>query len=210
VRRLDLGRLSGRVPLGPVPRQPTGPAKRWLTARRGHPVDPLPGAMRGLRRRTARDLAPCARLLRVVHYESQYPVRWPDSPRGWLDREVLDAWVVERVGEILGHVAISPVGLDTVSRAHWQEMTGRDPDDLASVAKFFVRPSLRGQGIGTALLDVAAEESSLRGMLPVLEVVTARKEKIALLDDQGWRLLSMDPWREEPARLRVHCYSRPT
>ena len=89
-------------------------------------------------------------------------------------------------------------------------MTGRDPDDLASVAKFFVRPSLRGQGIGTALLDVAAEESGLRGMLPVLEVVTARKEKIALLDDQGWRLLSMDPWREEPTRLRVHCYSRPT
>ena len=205
MRRLDLGRLSGSLP-----RQATGPAQRWLAGRRGHPEDPLPGAMRGLRRRTGRDLAACARLLRVVHYESQYPVRWPDSPRGWLDREVLDAWVVERVGEILGHVAISPVGLDTVSRAHWREMTGWDPDDLASVSKFFVRPSRRSQGIGTALLDVAAEESALRGMLPVLEVVSARKEKFALLDDQGWRLLSMDPWREEPARLRVHCYSRPT
>ena len=194
MRRLDLGRLSGRTASVHVPQQPTGP---------------LPEAMRGLRRRTGRDLAACVRLLRVVHCESQYPVRWPDSPRESLEREVRDAWVVERVGEILGHVAVSPVGLETITRAHWQEMTGRDPDDLASVSQFFVRPSLRSQGIGTALLDVAAAESSRRGSLPVLEVVTARREKIALLDDRGWRLLSMDPWREEPDRFRVHCYSRP-
>jgi GNAT superfamily N-acetyltransferase len=167
-------------------------------------------AVRGLRRRRDKDLRACVRLLRVVHYESRYPFEWPESPRNWLsDDKVLDAWVVERWAEILGHVAVAQVGDGTVSAYRWRETTGRQPTELAAVTRLFVRPPARRQGVGTALLEAAVSEIRARGRLPVLEILDCNQDAIRLCESQGWRLLSMDPWGDRSLRRRVHCYAAP-
>jgi len=146
----------------------------------------------------------------VVFCEGQYPVYWPDAPRAWLnDDEVLDAWVVERQGEILGHVAISKVGLDAVSALRWREVTGCEPSELAGVSRLFVRNRFRGQGLGAALLDVAVAEIRARGLIPVLDVVGASEDAIKLYEDIGWRQLAMYPWGEKAAKLRIYYYAAP-
>lgn len=196
----------------PVAQQVLAPVRSYHRDRPLAPGAPGTGrrerpAVTGVRRRRPKDLPACARLLRVVHGEDGYPARWMEPPRAWLEADdVLDAWVIERQGEILGHVAISTVGMGEVSAFRWREMTGQDPAELAGVTRLFVRPRVRRQGIGKALLDVATHEIQARGLSPVADVVAASRETMALYEDDGWQLLAMDPWRERPEDLRVWCY----
>ena len=140
--------------------------------------------VRGLRRRRQKDVAACARLLRVVHYESHYPEELLDAPRAWLcDDDVIDAWVVERQDEILGHVAISRVGHDSTSRYRWREMTGREATELAAVSRLFVRPKARGLGLGSALLEAAVTEVRAQGLSPVLQVVDGHADAVRLFEE---------------------------
>jgi predicted DCC family thiol-disulfide oxidoreductase YuxK/GNAT superfamily N-acetyltransferase len=212
-------RTAGRVLAAPVSKHLTWPVYRFIAHHRGR----LPGgppaterpriapSIKGIRRRRAKDLGACARLLRVVFSEGQYPVYWPDAPRTWLDDEdVIDAWILERQGEILGHVAISKVGLDAVSALRWREVTGRAPSELAGVSRLFVRPRVRGQGFGTVLLDVAVAEIRARRLMPVLDVVSASKDAIKLYENRGWRMIAMNPWGEKADKLQIYYYASPT
>jgi len=167
-----------------------------------------PGA--SIRPRRGRDLGACARLLRLVHAAGQYPVYWPPAPRAWLaDGEVLDAWVAERRGELVGHVAICRVGSGHRSALRWREITGHSPDRLAGVSQFFVRPRAQGQGTGSALLAVAVREIRARGLVPVLEVVSASRDAIAMYEARGWRLAGIDDWGRPADRLRLLYYLAP-
>lgn len=190
------------------------PAQRAPRTAAGVSVDEPPGEptrIKGIRRRRPRDLGACARLLRVVFDEGQYPTYWPDAPRGWLTADdVVDAWVAERQGEILGHVAISRVGLDGgVSGFRWREITAREPSELVAVSRLFVRSRVRGEGIGSALLDVAVEAIRARGQVPVLDVVSTSTDAIRLYEDRGWRLLAQDAWGRKPDRLWIYSYAAP-
>jgi GNAT superfamily N-acetyltransferase len=190
------------------PGQGTRPAHHW-TLRAWVPRTKQPLAAtrtKGVRLRRAKDVPACARLLRVVHDQDRYPLEWPEGPRGWLTSgHVLEAWVAERQGEILGHVAVSPVGVEGVSRFRWRETTGRNPLELAGVTRLFVRPRVRGQGIGTALLAVATDEIRARGRLPVIEVVGTDARR--LVEARGWRLVASDPIGGRRDRRRVNLYA---
>jgi len=197
----------------------TSSLHRWLDRHHLHPghdhaVDVRPGtapSVKGLRRRRSKDVPACARLLRVVHSDGRYPVEWPHAPRAWLaEDDVVDAWVVERQGEILGHVALCPVGRDGVSSLRWREITGLDPSRLVAVSRLFVRPRVRGQGIGTALLDVATDAARSRGLVPVLDVATVNEAAIRLFQERGWRLRAMDDVPGRGDRLRMLCYVAPS
>jgi GNAT superfamily N-acetyltransferase len=166
--------------------------------------------VKGIRRRKAGDLAMSGRLLDVVHYDARYPALRPEPPRAWLDHpDVYDAWVCERVGRILGHVAISDVARDSLSALRWRETTERAPSDLMAVSRFFVRPTARQQGIGTALLDVAVTAIREHGRQPVLEMISARRDGFPFLANRGWRLVAIDPWGPRDHHLHICRYMAP-
>jgi GNAT superfamily N-acetyltransferase len=164
----------------------------------------------GIRPRRPKDLPACARLLRVVATEHQYPARWPDAPRSWLaGPDVLGAYVAEEYGEILGHVAIATVPRNGISRVRWQEITGQDTTRLRRISRLFVRRRVRGQHIATDLLDVAVADIRSQGLLPVLDVVSTSTDGIAFVEKRGWKLLAMDPWGSKTEHLRIHYYAAP-
>jgi GNAT superfamily N-acetyltransferase/predicted DCC family thiol-disulfide oxidoreductase YuxK len=206
---------AGRLLQAPVSQRVAWPVYRWAAQHRGSlPVrtttgaEPLPDRqVKGLRRRRGGDLGACVRLLRVVFYEDRYPSSWPDGARSWLDGDdVVDAWVVERQGEILGHVAVTHTALEPLSALRWRELTGQPPDRLAAVSRLFVRPQARREGIGTALLDVALNSIRDRGLTPVLEVVSAWEDAVGLVESRGWRLVAMYPWGDPEERLQLFYY----
>lgn len=211
-------RTAGQLLAAPGSRHVVWPVYQWISHRRGHlpggtPATELPREappVKGVRRRKPRDLAAAARLLRVVHADGQYPVVWPEAPRSWLDGDdVIDAWVIEQQGEMLGHIAISRVGLDPVSALRWREVTAREPSELAGISRFFVRPGARGRGIGTALLEGAVAEVRARGLVPVLDVVSASRDAVSLYEQQGWRMIAMYPWGDKGADLWIYFYAAP-
>lgn len=184
------------------------PVHRWVTRRNGAGPDAGRPSVKGLRRRRESDLGDAVRLLRVVHLEDGYPVEKVDA-RPWLQDRVLDAWVVERLGRLVGHVAVATVGTGGATGMRWREITGRSPVELAEVSRLFVRPGFRGQGLGTALLTAAEAEIRARGLRPVAEVVSASEDGIRMFEDRGWRLLAMDPWGPAGDGLVVHRYAGP-
>jgi GNAT superfamily N-acetyltransferase/predicted DCC family thiol-disulfide oxidoreductase YuxK len=207
---------AGRLLRAPVSEHVAWPVYRWVAQHRdglsagtttnGSPREGV--SITGLRRRRLRDVGACVRLLRVVFYEDRYPATWPDGPRSWLDGEdVVDAWVVERRGEILGHVAISHTALDPLSALRWRELTGQPPERLAAVSRLFVRPRARREGIGTALLDVALAGIRARGLTPVLEVASSWDGAVGLVESRGWRLVAMYP---SGARVQAFYYEPTT
>ena len=166
--------------------------------------------VKGIRRRKSGDLAMSGRLLDVVHYDARYPALRPEPPRAWLDHpDVYDAWVCERVGRILGHVAISDVARDSLSALRWRETTELVPSDLIAVSRFFVRPTARQQGIGSALLDVAVTAIRQQDRLPVLEMISARRDGFPFLANRGWRLVAIDPWGPRDHHLYMCRYMAP-
>ncbi|HET6652151.1 MAG TPA: GNAT family N-acetyltransferase [Nocardioides sp.] len=189
----------------------------WLAERavrlpgQRHPEpESVPTLPHGIRPRRPKDLPACARLLRVVATEHQYPARWPEAPRSWLaGPDVLSAYVAEEHGEILGHVAIATVPRNGISRVRWQEITGRDVTQLRRISRLFVRRRVRGEGIASDLLDVAVDEIRTHGLVPVLDVVSTSTDGIAFVEKRGWKLLAMDPWGSKTEHLRMHYYAAP-
>ena len=100
----------------------------------GHPSVPRctggpRGSRTGARRHdavTRGDLSTCARLVHARVLRGPVPRTRTTTSRatGSTRPSVLDAWVAERDGEIVGHVAISQVGLDTPPELRWREITG--------------------------------------------------------------------------------------
>ena len=146
----------------------------WLPRRLRLRTDAAAAATpEGIRPRRSRDLSTCTRLMLRAFFEGQFPGTRREDPREWIDGpDVLAADVAERDGVIVGHVAVTRVGLDTATDLRWQEITGHPVADLAGVGQLFVRPSFRGRGIGRSLVETARTDIRSRGLVPVLEVVT--------------------------------------
>ena len=165
----------------------------------------------GIRPRRRDDIGACIRLLNVVHLEDRYPPSWPVSPRAWLTGdEILDAFVVDRLREILGHVAVTRVGAEATASLRWRELTGLPTERLGGVGRLFVRRKARRQGIGGALLDTAAEAVRSRGLVPVLDAVSDSAVVLPLAHAHGWRLLATYPLRGSESASHAHYYWLPS
>lgn len=175
--------------------------------RRSRDRTPAPATTtpQGVRARRRRDLPTCTRLMHRAFFEGQFPGTRRNEPREWIDgTDVLAAYVAERDGEIVGHVAVTRVGLDTATDLRWREITGHPVADLAGVGQLFVRPSFRGRGIGRALVEAALADIRSRGLVPVLEVVTHEYLAPAYAHGHGWRLRATDRFPGPPAGLWAH------
>lgn len=188
-------------------------SRSWLTLPHELPHRLRPRSARAddparlVRPRRPRDVGACARLLAVVYCADHYPDRLPGSAHAWLVDDVLDAWVAERHGQVLGHVATVRVATHPLTACRWREITGLSPGELLGVGRFFVRRTERGKGIGTALLAAAAGEVRARGLVPVLETVSESRTAIPTLRDAGWQLLAVDDRDARTDRWRVHRYT---
>lgn len=203
-----------------IAHQLTRPLSRW---RLGHhrrsgtgsdgeppsaPGGPVPTGVR-LRRRAVDDVDSAARILRGISSSGQYPVPRPESHRAWLVDDVVEAWVAERRGLVVGHVALKAVGDDPRAALRWREVTGQPPGDLAVVSCFFVRGTDRGHGIGGRLLATAVEGARARGLLPVAEIVSADRYGHATYDRAGWRLVGRYPYGPKGDGRTSYLYTMP-
>jgi GNAT superfamily N-acetyltransferase len=166
---------------------------------------PAAATPEGVRPRRSRDLPICTRLMHRAFFEGQFPGTRRDEPREWIGGpDVLAAYVAERDGEIVGHVAVTRVGLDRATDLRWREITGHPVADLAGVGQLFVRPSFRGRGIGRSLVETALTDIRSRGLVPVLEVVTHESLAPTCAHGHGWRMRATDRFPGPPAGLWSH------
>jgi GNAT superfamily N-acetyltransferase len=182
-----------------------GPVAQRLTRlvkQRGEPrADP-----RGIRRRQPNDVSACVRLAAL---SSSGKVRHPPW-RDWLTaEEVVEAWVAEHRGEILGHVALSEVGVDPCSAMRWREVTGLPTGELLAVSRLFVRRRVRGKGLGTALLEMAVAGGRARGRIPVVEAIGAAPDELELYANLGWRSVGLCPARLRADGVAAHFFLPP-
>jgi GNAT superfamily N-acetyltransferase len=139
-----------------------------------------------VRERTDADLDTCVAIAHAVHELDGYPPYLPTDLRAFLaPNDAYAAWVVERGGEIVGHVALHRQASEAVMVL--AGAAAEEPvDRLAVVARLFVAPPARRHGVGRLLLDVAARDATGRGLWPVLEVATQLREAIRLYEARGW------------------------
>jgi GNAT superfamily N-acetyltransferase len=73
----------------------------------------------------------------------------------------------------------------------------------------FVAPSVRGLGVGAALMEQAVGEARSRGLDPVLEVV-ASHPAAAFYERLGWEFLGVVDEHWGPDRVvSLRCYAAP-
>lgn len=160
-----------------------------------------------IRPRTDADLPECVAMLRAVHEADGYPSRWVEDPEAFLVRAPLGAWVADREGTIVGHVALMVPAMPFVV-----ESTGWGPDVTAAVARLFAAPAGRRLGVGGGLLDAAVQRARELGRHPVLDVVAQATPAVAMYERAGWHFLGADAatWTDRhDAHPLVRYYTAP-
>ena len=142
-----------------------------------------------VRPRNRGDIEAVARIAAAVQAADGYPgAKLRDLTAFVASSDALAAWVAERDGVIAGHVALHPESLPVVM-GKASDVLGVDASRLAAVARLIVDPAARRCGIGRALLEAAAGDARRRGLVPILDVVSAYAPAIALYERCGWRKL---------------------
>lgn len=139
-----------------------------------------------VRPRTDDDVDACVRMATIIRDHDGYPTRRPLDLREFLTSpDALGAWVAEREGQVVGHVALhrhsTPEVLAMASRA-----LVRPVDQLGVVARLLVSPDTRRENVGRTLLNKASGEASRRDLWPILDVVTTFEAAVNLYESCGW------------------------
>jgi GNAT superfamily N-acetyltransferase len=139
-----------------------------------------------VRPRTDDDMDACVRMATIIHDLDGYPTRRPIDLREFLaSADALGAWVAERDGQVVGHVALhrhsTPEVIAMASKA-----LIRPVDRLGFVARLLVSPDARREKIGRTLLDAASSEATSRRLWPILDVVTTFEAAVKLYESCGW------------------------
>ncbi|MEU6840271.1 GNAT family N-acetyltransferase [Streptomyces sp. NPDC046716] len=160
-----------------------------------------------VRERDEDDLAACVGVLDTVHRADGYPTIWPDDPAAWLGPGADGrAWVAERAGRIVGHVALVRPAADDVAPT----LLRHGPTAPLAVSRLFVDPAARGLRVGALLLARAADAAHAEGARTVLDVVTTDRAAIALYERLGWTFLGTGRQRWAPGTsVAVRCYAAP-
>lgn len=158
-----------------------------------------------IRDRYESDLDGCVEALTAVYQTSGYPTNWPTDPIRWLIPDgMLKAWVaVAGHTAVLGHVLVREGPVAT---------TVGEPDvQTAEVARLFVVPQARGQGVAARLLRHASDWAISHSRSLVLEVVDHLHPAIALYEAHGWRRVDtfVADWTTTAGEpVTIHRYAR--
>lgn len=127
-------------------------------------------------------------MMRSIHERDGYPAFPTDFLEYLVSPDAYEAWVAERAGRIVGHVALHRRTSDPVLALASHAL--RQPvERLGVVARLFVGPTARRSGAGRALLDVASDEAVARGLWPILDVATHFHAAVGLYEQCGWTRL---------------------
>ena len=139
-----------------------------------------------VRPRRGSDLERCATVLREVHERDGYPKIWPADPEGWLaGHDVLEAWVAVDGEAIVGHVLLHEID-PARTWPQWLAATGRAPDRLTVMSRFFVVAAARGTDAAPALMAQARAHARANGLGIVLEVADHSAAALAFYARHGW------------------------
>lgn len=165
-----------------------------------------------IRRREERDLDALAALAARVQSSDGYPGRRPRDLRTFLvSEDALGAWVAERDGCMVGHVALHPTSLAVVMECARRALAVAVDDELAVVARLIVSPTARREGIGSRLLEHAATAARVLGRHPILDVVTRYDAANALYLAAGWVSAGEVEMRfADGTTLNSYVYAAPT
>lgn len=140
-----------------------------------------------VRERTDADIEAAAEVLVKVHALDGYPVEGVADPVAWLQApRANNAWVALLDGQIVGHALVTQPGATDAAVGAWAEMGG-DPEKTVSLARLFVDPAARGQGVGVQLTRTAMQWAQERGLRLVLDVMDKDKSAIRIYERLGWR-----------------------
>lgn len=162
-----------------------------------------------VRPRRPEDLPDCVSVIADTHRTSAYPATWPKDPGGWLSPAgLLDAWVAEVDGRIVGHSVLGEATDQTVRL--WSERTGLPLSTAGEVKRLCVTSAARGHSIGRLLLATTAKAAVERGLHPVLGVLDNCVDAIALYERLGWTRLASEDFVLGDGRTSViHVYAAP-
>ncbi len=146
-----------------------------------------------LRDRRESDLPALEAVLAGQQPTSRYPFRWP-LPFPAREFIVRDGELASRVavvdGQVVGHVSVTSVQHDALG-VLWMQETSQPPQNLACLSVLFVDPSVRGLGVGGALMDAAEDWIFIRGRTAVLDVVQKHSAALTVYRRRGWREIGM-------------------
>ena len=157
------------------------------------------------------DLEGCIELTQVVHDVDRYPlVRQANIADFLTSPRLIIAWVAERGGRVVGHVALHR-GSSRAMASMVSEALSVEPDRIGVVSRLMVSPSARRRGVGRQLLWTATTEAARRGRAPALDVVTTYAAAIALYERAGWRRVgTITPAMPDGDRVDEYVYVGPT
>lgn len=164
-----------------------------------------------VRFRIESDMAEAAAGLVKVHVTDGYPVEGVSRPEEWLTPPgMLEAWVAEVAGRIVGHVAVGRSnGEDAV--ALWLRRSGGGEVGTGVLARLFVVPEARKRAVGESLVRAAVEYARSKGMRLVLDVMTKDAAAIRLYTRLGWTELgaAVHTFGEEGQTADALCFVSP-
>ncbi len=163
-----------------------------------------------VRPRTAGDIPACVQALKEVHAVDGYLVEGVSDAEGWLFPDgLLQAWVAEASGEVVGHAALCEPR-DEAAVAMLIEQEGLREEQIAVVARLFVAPKGRGQALGQALAAAAFHHSRPLGRRIVFDVMTKDRAAIHLYERLGCvRLGSTIHTFGDNQQVHAYCYASP-
>ncbi|MGP3999582.1 GNAT family N-acetyltransferase [Streptomyces sp. 8N706] len=164
-----------------------------------------------IRTRTDEDLPAAAAGLVTVHAADGYPVEGVEDPQGWLSPpELLEAWVAEMAGQVVGHVAVSrPQGEEAVSLYLKQAQVSEG--QVVVLARLFVLPQARRKAVGEGLAREAASYARRRKLALVGDVMTKDAAAIRLYERLGCQIIgSTIHTYGEGQQTSALCFVAPT
>lgn len=165
-----------------------------------------------IRPRQDSDLVQAGQALVEVHSTDGYPVEGVADPLAWLKPVgLMNAWVAELDGEIVGHVAMSePQPSDDGARL-WMEQSDDKAEDIAVLGRLFVKRSARGRSIGEQLARAAVTDSAAQGKTLVLDVMDKDQDAIRLYERLGLKKIGVATHHfGDGDTITAICYVVPT